>query len=190
MSWAVDGVLQTSPIKGTRARGLDKPSDEAQRQALLADPKERAEHLMVVDLLRNDLGRVSRPGSVRCTRPFEAVAFPEVWHLVTQVISTVSSEFDRAEVLSRLLPGGSITGAPKRAACQWIERLENRARGPYCGHVIAAFDDGSLEANIIIRSALCQADETLVQTGGGIVLDSDPERECAETWLKLASFTL
>ena len=190
LSWSAGGELKTSPIKGTRPRGRNAVEDQQQREALLADPKERAEHLMVVDLLRNDLGRVSQPGSVRCQKLFEAVAFPEVWHLVTQVVSQVTPDLDRAQILSQLLPGGSITGAPKRAACQWIERLERRARGPYCGNVVAAFDDGSLEANIIIRSALCQAEETVVQTGGGIVLDSDPARECEETWLKLSSFTL
>ena len=190
LSWNEKGTLQTSPIKGTRPRGADSASDESQRQALLADPKERAEHLMVVDLLRNDLGRVSEPGSVRCERLFDAVPFPVVWHLVTQVTSQVMPALDRAHVLSQMLPAGSITGAPKRAACQWINRLEGRTRGPYCGHILAAFDDGSMEANIIIRSALCQSDETVVQTGGGIVLDSESERECEETWLKLASFTL
>jgi len=183
-----DGAVETFPIKGTRPRGADGVEDERLRDELRADSKELAEHLMVVDLLRNDLGRVCEPGTVTCGELFEVVAYPGVWHMVTSVRGQLPPGMGRAELLAATLPAGSITGAPKRAAVQNINRLEASPRGPYCGIILVAPDDGSLIANVVIRTALCSNERTLLQAGGGIVLDSDAQRECAETWLKLGNF--
>jgi para-aminobenzoate synthetase component 1 len=182
------GRVATFPIKGTRPRGASASEDERHRAELRADPKELAEHLMVVDLLRNDLGRICAPGSVTCGELFEVVPFPGVWHMVTRVSGQLRHGMDRAAVLGATLPAGSITGAPKRAAVQQIHRLEAGPRGPYCGILFMAPDDGSLVANVLIRTAVCGRDETVLQAGGGIVLASDPGLECRETWLKLSNF--
>jgi para-aminobenzoate synthetase component 1 len=183
------GELSSFPIKGTRPRGHDGPTDERLRAELRADEKELAEHLMVVDLMRNDLGRVCEAGSVNCGELFEVVPFPGVWHMVTRVSGQLGQQFDRADLLAMTLPAGSITGAPKRAAVQHIARLEAGPRGPYCGVFIIAPDDGSLLANVLIRTAVCSPEKTLLQAGGGIVLASESERECQETWLKLRNFS-
>jgi para-aminobenzoate synthetase component 1 len=182
------GSVSTWPIKGTRPRRTDPAADLAERQALRTDPKELAEHLMVIDLMRNDLGRVAQAGSVTTGELFETVAYPKVWHMMTRVSAQLRPEIDRAALLAQTLPAGSITGAPKQAACHFIEAFEEAPRGPYCGTVICAEDNGALTANVIIRTGLWQPNRLVVQTGGGIVLDSDPEREVAETWLKLSSF--
>ena len=108
--------------------------------------------------------------------------------MVTAIRGQLLSHLTRAELLAATLPAGSITGAPKRAAVQQINRLERAPRGPYCGIILVAADDGSMVANVIIRTALCGEHDTVVQAGGGIVLDSDPRLECAETWLKLGNF--
>ena len=183
-----DGQVSTYPIKGTRPRSADAHDDLRLRDELRSDLKERAEHLMVVDLLRNDLGRVCEAGSVRCGPLFDLVGYPGVWHMVTEIRGQLLPEMSRAQLLAATLPAGSITGAPKRAAVQQIHRLEQGPRGPYCGIILVATDQGSLIANVIIRTALCAEHETVLQTGGGIVLDSHPGRECAETWLKLGNF--
>jgi para-aminobenzoate synthetase component 1 len=183
-----DGEVSTYPIKGTRRRGETAAVDAAMQAELRADEKELAEHLMVVDLMRNDLGRVCAPGTVNCGELFEVVPFPGVWHMVTRVSGRLRPGMSRGELLAATLPAGSITGAPKRAAVQQIHRLEAGPRGPYCGIFLVAPDDGSLAANILIRTAVCGAQKTLLQAGGGIVLDSDPGRECEETWLKLGNF--
>ena len=182
------GQVRTFPIKGTRPRSDDPVLDGVFREQLAADPKERAEHLMVVDLLRNDLGSICSPGSITCGPLFELVAYPGVWHMVTEVRGQLPAGMTRAQLLAATLPAGSITGAPKRAAVQQIHRLERAARGAYCGVVVLATDDGALIANVMIRTAVCSPERTLVQTGGGIVLGSDPGLECAETWLKLSNF--
>ncbi len=183
-----EGRVSTFPIKGTRPRDPDSEHDERLRAELSSDLKERAEHLMVVDLLRNDLGRVCEAGSIHCGPLFDLVGYPGVWHMVTEIRGQLLPELTRAQLLAATLPAGSITGAPKRAAVQHIHRLEQEPRGPYCGIILVATDEGDLIANVIIRTALCDNNETIVQTGGGIVLDSDPQRECAETWLKLGNF--
>ena len=118
------GQVRTFPIKGTRPRSDDPVLDEALREQLAADPKERAEHLMVVDLLRNDLGSICSPGSITCGPLFELVAYPGVWHMVTEVRGQLPAGMTRAQLLAATLPAGSITGAPKRAAVQQIHRLE------------------------------------------------------------------
>jgi para-aminobenzoate synthetase component 1 len=186
---SAEGELSSFPIKGTRPRGHDGPTDERLRAELRVDEKELAEHLMVVDLMRNDLGRVCQAGSVNCGELFEVVPFPGLWHMVTRVSGQLSPRFDRADLLAMTLPAGSISGAPKRAAVKHIAHLEAGPRGPYCGIFIIAPDDGSLLANVLIRTAVCSPDQTVLQAGGGIVLGSQPERECQETWLKLRNFS-
>ena len=184
-----EGRVSTFPIKGTRPRHGDAERDEVLRRELRQDKKELAEHLMVVDLLRNDLGRVCRAGSVHCGELFEVVAYPGLWHMVTRISGRLRPEIDRASLLAQTLPAGSITGAPKRAAVQQIQALEAGPRGPYCGVFVVAPDDGSMTASVLIRTALCGPDDTVVQAGGGIVLGSKPDAECRETWLKLRNFT-
>ena len=184
-----DGQVSTFPIRERGLVALTLITTSVCEMSFTATIKSELEHLMVVDLLRNDLGRVCEAGSIRCGRLFDLVAYPGVWHMVTEISGQLRPELTRAQLLAATLPAGSITGAPKRSAVRHIHRLEQEQRGPYCGIVLVATDEGSLIANVIIRTALCGENETVLQTGGGIVLDSDPRRECAETWLKLGNFS-
>ncbi|MBL9099666.1 MAG: anthranilate synthase component I family protein [Myxococcales bacterium] len=175
------------PIKGTRPRGTDAGRDAAQAAELLASTKDLAEHVMIVDLVRNDLGRLAVPGSVRAPRRPSLMTLPTVHHLVSEVSCTLAPGWRLAELLAAVFPGGSITGAPKKRTVEIIDELEARPRGLYCGAVVALAPDG-LRCSIPIRTGELDADGLTVQSGGGIVIDSDPEAERLEAWAKVRAF--
>lgn len=182
--------LSTEPIKGTRPRAADPAVDRAQREELDRDPKERAELSMIVDVERNDLARVSMPGSVRVTGDPEVQSFRTVHHRVARVTSTVRPGLSRAEVLAALTPSGSVTGAPKVRAMEVIGALEPRRRGLYTGALGYLSHGGSLRLSMAIRCAVFDASgrgEYLV--GGGVVADSDPSREVEETRWKASQIS-
>ena len=175
-----DHVL-TSPIKGTRPRRADPEADRRQRAQLLASPKEQAENLMIVDLLRNDLGRVCRPGSIQVSRLFEVESFARVHHLVSTIEGDLAPGEDALSLLRACFPGGSITGAPKLRAMQIIEELEGYRRGVYCGAIGYIGWDGRMDTNIAIRTLVRQGKRLQFWAGGGIVADSQGPQEYQET---------
>lgn len=184
---AVDGRnVATFPIKGTRARGVGA-EDERMQQELLADGKERAEHVMIVDLERNDLGRVAVTGSVRVPRRLQLETFATLHHMVSRVEAEIRPEVGVAELLRAVFPGGSITGAPKIRAMEVIEMLEPVQRGFYTGS-IGLLGRRWARLNIAIRTAEITASELSYHAGGGIVADSNPSREQAEVMLKTTAF--
>ncbi len=174
----------TRPIKGTRPRMGDPADDAAAAAALQASPKDNAELAMIIDLLRNDLGRICRYGSVRVTDPCRLETHPTVFHLVGTVEGILAASVGPAGLLRATLPGGSITGAPKIRAMEIIDELEPCARGVYTGCIGTVGLDGSAEWNIAIRTVVCDGRRALVQAGGGIVADSTPDDEYDETLAK------
>ena len=185
---AGDPRIATRPIKGTRPRSGDAAVDRAAAAALAADPKDAAEHVMIVDLERNDLGRVAATGSVRVDRLGYLVELPHLYHLVSTVSAELRPEVGLAELLRATFPGGSITGAPKVRAMQIIDELEPSPRGPYCGAIGYLGAGGAVELAIAIRIAVLAGGELRLHVGGGIVADSDPARELAETEDKAAGW--
>ena len=176
--------LSTEPIAGTRPRGASPEADAAYERDLLTDEKERAEHAMLVDLERNDLGKVSEYGSVDVTEYRRVDRYSEVMHLVSQVDGTLRGDAGLAEAVAALFPGGTITGAPKPRTMEIIEDVEATRRGPYTGSIgIFGFDD-RVTMNIIIRTLVRHGDEYHLRAGAGIVHDSVPEREYEETLSK------
>lgn len=173
--------VETCPIKGTRPRGRTPAEDSWLAKDLRSSPKDRAEHVMIVDLERNDLGRICRTGSVRVERLAELRSFGTVHHLVSSVQGELRDPADRLGWLAASFPGGSITGAPKLRAMQIIEELEPVRRGVYTG-AIGCFDArGGLDLSIAIRTAVAEGDRLHLQLGGGIVAESEPEAELRET---------
>jgi para-aminobenzoate synthetase component 1 len=183
-----NGRVQTRPIKGTRPRGAGAEQDLGLRAELLASPKDRAENLMIVDLLRNDLGKVCVPGSIEVPGLFELESFATVHHLVSTVCGRLAPGRDAVDLLRACFPGGSITGAPKRRAMQIIDELEPVRREVYCGSIFRLGFDGGLDSNIAIRTVLKRGREVLYWAGGGIVADSDPHAEYTECLDKAAPF--
>lgn len=181
--------IHSYPIKGTRPRGVDPAADEALAVALAKDPKDRAEHVMIVDLVRNDLGRVCDNGSVTVEELARVVSLPTVHHLISDVSGRLKANLDVAHVIEALFPGGSITGAPKIAAMKMIERVEGVRRGFYTGSLGMILPDGRATFNILIRTCVLHAGRLYYQTGGGIVADSTPEREWLETKDKARALT-
>jgi para-aminobenzoate synthetase component 1 len=186
--WTDGRVASTYPIKGTRPRRSDPEHDADQRRQLLSSTKDRAEHLMIVDLLRNDLGRVSELGSVRVDPLTYLESFRGVHHLTSAVHGTVRPGCDLQDILHALFPGGSITGAPKRRAMEIIDDLEGEARGLYTGSIVL-MGAGSAVASIAIRTAEIRDGQLRFGVGGGIVLDSDASDEWAETQTKAQALT-
>jgi para-aminobenzoate synthetase component 1 len=183
------GGIETRPIKGTRARVVgDAAADAAARRQLLSAAKERAEHVMIVDLERNDLGRVCRPGSIRVQGVARPIDLPTVFHMVTTVRGQLRPEVGLAALLRATFPGGSITGAPKRRAMEIIEELEPVRRGPYTGATGWLGAAGDLDLAVAIRTAAVRGDRLTLSVGGGIVADSLPEAELAETEAKARAF--
>jgi para-aminobenzoate synthetase component 1 len=180
--------LATFPVKGTRRRGADVQSDSALVRSLHADPKERAEHVMIVDLERNDLGKVCRTGSVQVEEFGRVCTFPSLHHLVSKVSGAVRPQTPLAEVLRATFPGGSITGAPKIRAMEIIDELEPVRRGFYTGAIgfIGGVDDATF--NLAIRTVVASQQRMTYHAGGGIVADSVPDREYEETLLKAQPF--
>ncbi len=179
--------VSSAPIKGTVPRLLDG-SEAAARAALLDSEKDAAEHLMIVDLIRNDLGRVCEAGSVRVPALRAVRSFRHLHHLESTVAGTLRPGTALSDLLSATLPGGSITGAPKRAALGFIRRLEPVARGPYTGAAGYVRGDGAVVLNVAIRTAVVSEDRVAYHAGGGIVWDSDPVLEWAETETKSREF--
>jgi len=182
--------VETHPIKGTRPRGDTPARDAALAAELARDPKERAEHVMIVDLERNDLGRVAETGSVRVEAHAALESHATVHHLVSRVSAVVKPNIGLAELLRATFPGGSITGAPKRRAMEIIAELEEAPRGPYTGAFGFFAANGDLELGLAIRTAVVRDGAVRWGAGGGIVADSDPDRELAESWLKTAALRL
>ncbi|GAB5449752.1 MAG: aminodeoxychorismate synthase component I [Halioglobus sp.] len=180
--------VETSPIKGTRPRYADPQADRLAAQDLRNSAKDRAENLMIVDLLRNDLGRSCVPGSILVDRLFEVQSYATVHHLVSTISGELQPGRTAWELLRDSFPGGSITGAPKRRAMQIIAELESVARGPYCGSILYVSADGRMDSNIAIRSLLCRDDTLHCWGGGGIVADSQWQSEYQETWDKVGKF--
>jgi anthranilate synthase component 1 len=172
---------ETRPIAGTRPRGATPAEDAALAEEMLADEKERAEHLMLVDLGRNDLGRVCRPGTVK-TEEFMAVErYSHVMHLVSSVVGELEEGVGATDALRAVFPAGTVSGAPKVRAMEIIDELEPTRRGPYAGAIGYMSYSGDLDSCIYIRTVLVREGRAYVQAGAGIVADSDPEREFVET---------
>ncbi len=179
-----DGRIRTFPIKGTRPRGRTPAEDAAQRRELLASEKERAELLMIVDLLRNDLGRVCRFGSVQVRRLHDLETFATVHHLVGEVEGELRPGVGAAELMRAVFPGGSITGAPKIRAMQVIAETEPVPRGIFSGVLGYWSACGRVDLSIAIRTIVCRRGEASFHVGAGIVWDSDPALEYEETLAK------
>jgi para-aminobenzoate synthetase component 1 len=182
--WVQDGAIETRPIKGTRPRGASPAEDQVRRDELRASAKDRAENVMIVDLLRNDLGRVCRYGSVQVEALCRVETYRTVHHLVSEVRGRLRPGLGPLDLLRAAFPGGSVTGAPKVRALEIIAELEPTARGPYCGCLGYLGFDGSLDTNILIRTFTAGRGWVQFPVGGGIVADSIPEREYEETWHK------
>jgi para-aminobenzoate synthetase component 1 len=178
--------IETRPIKGTRPRGRTEEEDRANIAELLASAKDRAENVMIVDLLRNDLGRVCEYGSVTVPAVCQLESHPTVHHLVSQVRGQLRPGLSAIDVLKAAFPGGSVTGAPKVRAMEIIAELEPHARGPYCGCLGWIGFDGAMDTNILIRTFTAGKGWLKFPVGGGIVADSVPEREYEETLHKAA----
>ena len=173
--------IETRPIKGTRPRGDDAFSDSLLERELIDSHKDRAEHIMIVDLERNDLGRICRYGSVRPTELFHLEKYSTVFHLVSTVAGTLRRGVDAIDCLLATFPGGSITGAPKIRSMEIIEELEPVKRSVYTGAIGYISFDGNMDTSIVIRTFILKKDRIYFQVGGGIVADSDPDQEYQET---------
>jgi len=182
-----EGVLEGRPIAGTRPRGADPGEDEAMARELSQDPKERAEHVMLVDLGRNDLGRIAEPGSVSLERFMQVERFSHVMHLTSYLQARASRDLDALDVLRATFPAGTVSGAPKIRAMEMIQDIEPQSRGPYSGAVgWLGLDSGSLnlDTGIAIRTMWLRKGTMTWQAGAGVVSDSDPESEWQECWNK------
>jgi anthranilate synthase component I len=178
---ARDGEVTIRPIAGTRPRGKTAAEDAENRASLLADPKERAEHLMLLDLGRNDVGRVAEAGSVKVTDSYTVEFYSHVMHIVSNVVGRLAPEKDALDALFAGFPAGTVSGAPKVRACEIIAELESETRGAYAGGVGYFSPDGSMDSCIVLRTAVIKDGVMHVQAGAGIVADSDPayeQREC------------
>lgn len=183
-----NGCVETKPIKGTRPRYIDPKLDAQAAKDLLSSEKDRAENLMIVDLLRNDLGRVCVPGSIKVDKLFDIESFATVHHLVSTVSGQLRNDCDIADLFHACFPGGSITGAPKIRAMQIIDELEPVRREVYCGSVIRWGYDGSLDSSISIRTLVKRGEQLHYWAGGGIVADSQTQAEYQESLTKAAAF--
>jgi para-aminobenzoate synthetase component I len=177
----VHGHVETRPIKGTRPRGLGPEHDAALGQALTESAKDQAENLMIVDLMRNDLSRVCRAGTVRVPELFTLERYATVHHLVSTVVGDLERDKDALDLLRAAFPGGSITGAPKVRAMEIIAELEPSSRAVYCGSIGYWSVTGALDTSITIRTAVTRGDRVYFSAGGGIIADSVPEQEYRET---------
>ncbi len=179
--------VSTRPIAGTRPRGETETRDRLMEHELLADPKERAEHAMLVDLARNDIGRICTPGTVQPTEFMVVERFSKVMHIVSTVEGELAEGHTPLDALAVTFPAGTVTGAPKRRAMELIAEHEPSARGPYAGAVGYLTFAGDLDFCLTIRTAVVTGSKAYVQSGAGVVADSDPERELAETKAKAAA---
>lgn len=184
LSVDLDGFVASDPIKGTRRRGRDRAEDRALARELLASAKDRAENVMIVDVLRNDLGRVCRPGTVRVPRLCRLERTAAVQHLVSTVTGRLAADRDAFDLLAASFPGGSITGAPKIRAMEILEGLEPVRRGPYTGALGWLGPDGAMQTSILIRTFVADGRRLTLHVGGGITWASDPAAEWEETVAK------
>ena len=184
-----DGIATTLPIKGTRRRGETPEEDEALKRDLLGSEKDRAELTMIVDLERNDLGRIAKVGTVEVRELAALKTYPAVHHLVATVTATLKEGTGFEDLVRAVFPGGSITGAPKRRAIEILESLEPVPRGYYTGSLFFLDDDGSTQSSILIRSVVVHRGIAHLGAGGGVVADSDPEGEWMESNAKARALT-
>jgi anthranilate synthase component 1 len=185
-----DGRVEERPIAGTRPRGRSEEEDRRIESELRRDPKEQAEHVMLVDLGRNDVGRVAELGSVRVTEFMTVERYSHVMHLVSNVVGRLAAGADALDVLTACFPAGTVTGAPKIRAMEIIDELEPTQRGPYAGAVGYVSYSGALDSCITIRTIVCHGPRASVQVGAGIVADSDPKAEWLETCSKARGLVL
>ncbi|WP_026339279.1 aminodeoxychorismate synthase component I [Psychromonas ossibalaenae] len=181
-----NNIVESKPIKGTRPRFDDKTQDDQSSQALAASPKDRAENLMIVDLLRNDIGRVCQPGSVTVPKLFEIESFPAVHHLVSTVLGRLQTNHSAEDLLRAGFPGGSITGAPKIRAMEIIAELEPNHRQLYCGSIGYINANGQMDSSIAIRTLVCFRNSIYCWAGGGLVADSNVDEEYQECFDKIS----
>jgi para-aminobenzoate synthetase component 1 len=180
-----DRDVLTQPIKGTISRDHNRDIDERNAQALLASTKNCAENLMIVDLLRNDLGKNCKTGSINVPQLFNLESYPNVHHLVSSITGTMTSETSSLDVFEGCFPGGSITGAPKKRAMEIIEELEESQRSVYCGSIAYINAKGDMDSNITIRTVACDGEKIYCWGGGGIVADSEVSDEYQESLTKI-----
>ena len=177
----VDGRVTVRPLAGTRPRGATEEEDRRLAEELLADPKERAEHVMLVDLGRNDIGRVARYGSVELSDVMTVERYSHVMHITSNVSGMLTPDRDAFDALRACLPAGTVSGAPKVRAMQIIDELEPHRRGPYAG-AVGYFDfSGNMDTCIALRTMVIQGNDAYVQVGAGLVADSIPAAEYQET---------
>ncbi|MFV9998002.1 MAG: aminodeoxychorismate synthase component 1 [Arsenophonus endosymbiont of Dermacentor nuttalli] len=184
--WLHNDSIQTRPIKGTLPRLTDQQEDEQQKNRLKSSIKDRAENLMIVDLLRNDIGKVAIPGTVNVPELFVVESFPAIHHLVSTIVAELPSYYHATDLLRSCFPGGSITGAPKIRAMEIIDELEPHRRHSYCGAIGYISFCGTMDTNISIRTILTEDQYLYCWAGGGIVADSTAEKEYQETFYKLS----
>jgi len=180
-----EGVIQTRPIKGTLPRLAEADADRQQAEKLAASPKDRAENLMIVDLMRNDIGRVAAPGSVRVPELFVVEPFPAVHHLVSTITARLPPAQTACDLLRAAFPGGSITGAPKVRAMEIIDELEPHRRNAWCGSIGYLSLCGGMDTSITIRTLTAVAGQIYCSAGGGLVADSQAAAEYQETFDKV-----
>ena len=180
------GVIETKPIKGTRPRYADEQRDQQAKIELASAEKDNAENLMIVDLLRNDIGRVAKPGSVSVPKLFDIESFPAVHHLVSTVRGELDNHYTYADLLRACFPGGSITGAPKVRSMEIIEELETVRRSVYCGSIGYISFNGNMDTSITIRTLVAEKNQLYAWAGGGLVADSEGLSEYQETFDKLS----
>ncbi len=181
------GIVETMPIAGTRPRGVSFEQDQALEQELLNDEKEMAEHMMLVDLGRNDVGRISQPGSVKVNELKTIKRYSRVMHIVSRVMGLTDQAYDAFDVLKAVFPAGTLSGAPKIRAMEIIDEIETSRRGVYGGAIVAIDNQGQMDSCITIRTAFVKDGVASVRAGAGVVLDSDPQKEADETWHKARS---
>jgi anthranilate synthase component 1 len=179
-----DGNVATRPIAGTRPRGATAQADAELVRELHAHPKERAEHIMLIDLERNDLGRICEPGTVRVDEYMTIESYQHVHHIVSNVCGKLRADMSPGDVIRAVFPGGTITGCPKVRCMEIIAELEGRARWAYTGSLGYLNRDGSMDLNILIRTLALHGRKVSLCAGAGVVADSIPERELAETRAK------
>src|SRR3712207_514521 len=176
-----DRYIETRPIKGTCPRGKSPEEDKKNKEGLLSSEKDKAELLMIVDLERNDIGKISKPGSVKVTELFHLETYPTVHHLVSTVVGEIKDELDVVDCIKETFPGGSITGAPKIRSMEVIDELEPNQRNIYTGSIGYIGFNGDADLNIAIRTIICKDKKAYFQVGGGITWNSNAELEYQET---------
>jgi aminodeoxychorismate synthase component I len=184
-----DGTAETRPIKGTRPRGATPMADAQARAELLASAKDRAELVMIVDVLRNDLGRIARTGSVAVPELLALRSYATVHHLVARIVAQLRTGVTPSALVTAVFPGGSVTGAPKQRAIEILSELEPCPRGLYTGSLFWFDDDGGMASSILIRSAIVTGGRVHIGAGGGVVADSEPEAEWSEANAKARPLT-